>query len=478
MSQPSVIITEIDGALGVLPTSAGQLLAFMGHSTSGPLNLPATFARASDMSGTFGEGPMVEAAAYELSTTGRPVLVVRTDASIVAVLGAVTKAGTGTATTPTIAGIPNDDYDLMIHWLNDGTIGTTGLTYQVSYDGGRTTGSVTALALATTIVTGGVTWTLGTGTIKAGDTYSSRVKAPSWNSADIAPALLALGQTTVAWEQLVMVGELPDAPTAGAIDSAILALAAKGKFRSWMASARVPNAGESEATYLSVMSTAFSGFATTHGTLCAGACKVVSGVTGRQYRRPVVFALAAAQVVSEEIDTADINLGALPGVAIRDANGNVDEHDESAYPGLDDARFTVLRTWDGYPGVYINRPQIFAVPGSDFDIIPNRRVMNLADAILRNYFVRRLNRPIRVDMTTGFILEGDAVEIEGGANAALRSGLLAQPKASGVKFVLSRTDNVLSTKTLHGVSRVLPLAYPEWIYVENGFYNPALAIAA
>ena len=45
MTQPAVTITETDNALGVLPDSEGALLALIGTSTSGPLNMPATYGR-------------------------------------------------------------------------------------------------------------------------------------------------------------------------------------------------------------------------------------------------------------------------------------------------------------------------------------------------------------------------------------------------------------------------------------------------
>jgi hypothetical protein len=206
--------------------------------------------------------------------------------------------------------------------------------------------------------------------------------------------------------------------------------------------------------------------------------RLVSGVQAKNFRRPLLFALAGVQGnVSEEVNVADVNLGALRGASITDSNGNPTEHNEALYPGLDDARFITARSWDGYPGVYITRPRILSTPTSDFQIIPYRRVLNLAEAVLREYFVRRLNRPIRVDTKTGYILEADAVEIEGGARAAMRSALLAKPKASGVQFVLSRFDNVLSTKTLTGTARVLPLAYPEFIEITIGFANPAMQVA-
>ncbi|MHC4622190.1 MAG: hypothetical protein ACYTEQ_31015, partial [Planctomycetota bacterium] len=81
---------------------------------------------------------------------------------------------------------------------------------------------------------------------------------------------------------------------------------------------------------------------------------------------------------------------------------------------------------------------------------------------------------ILVDSATGYILEEEALEIEAGANAALRGALLDKPKASGASFTLSRTDNLLTTSTINCSCRVIPMAYPEFIDVEIGFENPAI----
>jgi hypothetical protein len=213
--------------------------------------------------------------------------------------------------------------------------------------------------------------------------------------------------------------------------------------------------------------------------LCAGAGELTSSASGRKYLRPYAFVEAARQAsVSEEINTADVNLGPIVGFSIRDANGNAKHHDESLNPGLDDARFCVARTWEGLQGVYCNRPRLFSAAGSDFQLLTHRRVMNLAHETLRAYFLRRLNSPIRVNKTTGFILESEAAEIEAGALAALEAVLLAKPKASGCEVSISRTDNLLSTKTITGQARIIPLAYSEFIDLDLGFSNPALQVQA
>lgn len=479
MSQPQVVITELDGALGASPTGAGKLLALAGPATAGQLLTPATFGRVKDAIAALQSGPLLEAAAHAIDRYQKPVVCVRTNASNAGALGTVAKTGTGTA-APSATGTPVDDLEIALKVITGGTVGTSGIVIQSSADGGRNWSPQVSLGTATSyLVPGtGVTIALGTGTYVAGDRIDVRASAPSFSAADLGAGLDALAASSLNWEILQPVGPI-DSNAFDTLELKFAALAAAGKYRAWSGGTRMPAAGETEATYLSALNTIFSAKASLYGELTAGACKLTSSVTGRKYRRPASFVVAAREAsVSEEIDIADVNLGPLAGVSIRDANGNPDEHDESLNPGLDDARFTTLRTWEGFGGVYVNRPRIFSPAGSDFYLMPHRRVLNLAHAALRLYFIRRLSRPILVSKTTGYILEEEALEIESGATAILRGELLAKPKASGVQFALSRTDNLLSTKTLNGDARVIPLAYPEFINLSVGFYNPALVLQA
>lgn len=488
MSQPAVTITELDGALGILPTTAGRLFAIVGVSSSGPLDTPATFARVSDITAIYGDGPLVEAAAYYIEKYGRPVVIVRTGQTNPGSFpdGAVTvQTGTGTSvvTVDNVGTAPHDDYEFYFEVVTGGTIGIAGVTFRWSLDGGRTKSPVTALGVAALFIfpgSGGVQINFAVGTLVAGDTVTFGGNAPKWDTTEIGTALDALFASTVAWENAHVVGDLTGADF-DVIDPKFTGGATSGKYRGWMGHTRMPltplGVVETEAAYLIALSAIFDSKATVHGEICAGAAQTISSVSGRQYRRPTSFSIAALeQSVSEEINIADVNLGVVQGVSIRDANGNALHHDESLNPGLDDARFTVLRTWEGIQGVYVNRPRILSAAGSDFDLFTKRRVLNLAHGALRAYFIRRLNKPILVDAASGFILESEALEIESGAIAAMRSVLLAKPKASGVQFVLSRTDNLLSTKTLNGTARVIPLAYPEFIDLEVGFLNPALQV--
>ena len=484
MSQPNVQITELDGALGIIPTTAGRLLSVVGVSSSGPIDTPATFARTSDLRASFGDGPAVEAAAIMIERFGKPVQFTRTGQTTAGSFPAgdvVVRVGSGTSVVivDDAGTAPWDDFEFYFGVVAGGTIGVDGITFKWSLDGGRTKSAVTALGTDALFIfpgSGGVQIDFSAGTLLAGETATFRGDAPKWNTTEIGTALDAIFASTVAWENALIVGDLAAADI-DTIDPKFTAAQTRGKYRGWIGHTRMPLIGESEATYKAALDAIFASKATVHGEICSGAAKTISSVSGRQYRRPSGYTIGALeQSASEEINIADVNRGPVPGVSITDANGNPDEHDESLNPGLDDSRFTVFRTWDGLQGVYVNRPRVFSAAGSDFDIFPKRRVINIAHAVLRNYFIRRLSKPVRVDANTGYILETEALEIESGARAAMRAALLAKPKASAVQFTLSRTDNLLSTKTLTGNGRVIPLAYPEFIDLSVGFMNPALQI--
>lgn len=480
MTLPAVNITELDGALGILPATAGKILAFVGPANDGPYNLPAAFARTQDLLANYQGGRLVEAAANYINTKGRPAVVVRTGETTPAAISSIVHAGTGTSVASAASGAePPDDYQYVIRFLKNGTIGQApdGITYQASYDGGRTWEAVTSLGADDEIALDGVTFEFAAGTVKAGDTYSAQGTAATWNGTELGAAIDVLGQSTLPWDQALIVSPV-DSTAVDLIDGKFEGIASR-RGVSWIGYPRLNTAGETPAAYRAALGTGFSQVATVYGSLVAGGVKLTSGVSGRKYRRPLAWSFAAEQgVASEEENVADINRGPLVGAAIRDVNGNVDEHDEAINPGLDDLGFVTARTWDGYPGTYITRPRLFSPQGSDFQLVSHRRVLNLAETVLRNYFIRRLNRPVRVNTATGFILEADALEIELGALSALRTALLSKPKASGAQFVLSRTDNVLSNKTLTGTARVLPLANPEYINVSVGYYNPALSLLA
>lgn len=86
---------------------------------------------------------------------------------------------TTSTSTPSIAGTPTADADVVVRFPVGGTVGTTGIKYQTSTDGGTTWGTLTALGLATTILLLGVTLTLGAGDVTAHDAVAWVQQGPA-----------------------------------------------------------------------------------------------------------------------------------------------------------------------------------------------------------------------------------------------------------------------------------------------------------
>ena len=450
------------------------------------------------MVAAFGSGPLVDAACHYLEHYGRPVVLVRVAAADVIAGTHPDTEGTFDAPDSTVVGTsvvtikatsaPLFDAEVKVVIVRGGTRGTAGITYKYSLDGGRTYSTTQALGTATDMVLSGtgIIFALGAGTLVAGDNWSCSAIGPQPTSEGIETSLDALKNSAARWGLVHIVGNI-DEDFVDVADAAMASMAGIGKPRAWVGSIIMPTLDndlttQTEKSYAETTASTLSADVriTKHGTICAGAVRFRSSVNGSKKRFPVAYLLGARQAsVAEHVNVADVNLGPLPGGAtLTDDNGNPESHDESINPGLDDLGFAVLRTWEGLTGVYVNRPLLCSPEGSDFQLMPHRLVMNLAHETLRAFFLRRLNAPIQVDATTGYILESTALEIESGATAALRAVLGAAPKASAWQVAVSRTDNLLSTRTMNVTARIVPLAYPETIELDLGFSNPALALVA
>jgi hypothetical protein len=481
MATPKVTITTLDGGLGTVPNQGGKLVAVLGPASAGVFETPQGIARPKDVIAGFTSGPLVEWSTYFQSRYGRGAIPIRTHATGTAgSAGHLDVTGVAGTSVATIASSPTppDDLDVVFQVVAGGTIGTDGITYQYSLDGGRTLSPVTALGTADTLTIPGTGTELdfAAGTLLAGDKLTFTTVAPAPSASELATGLTALQNSNLPWEFAFIASPIT-AALLDQLETSFAAMQAAGKYRAWIGSPRMPTPGETEAEYKTALDAIFASKATTIGSLYSGDAKTFSAVSGRIYRRPSGLSVAAFQAsVSEEIDIADVDLGPVPGVSIVDNNGNPENHDEAVFPGLDDSRFGTLRSWDGRSGVYVTRPRVFSSAGSDFSIMPYRRVMNLYAETLLFYMTRRLAKPIRISKKTGFIVEVDALEIELGAQKSLEAVLMKKPKASAVTFTVSRSDDLLSTKTLTGDGGLIPLAYPEFILLSIGFKNPSLQL--
>ncbi len=113
-------------------------------------------------------------------------------------------------------------------------------------------------------------------------------------------------------------------------------------------------------------------------------------------------------------------------------------------------------------------------PSSDFRYWQHRRVMNIAAGTVRAAQLEYLNDDLRVNKTTGLILEEDAKAIEAAILSAMHTTVTQPGLASGVSCQVDRTNNILSTSELKIRYGVIPLGYTKTITGTIGFNNPAI----
>ena len=379
--------------------------------------------------------------------------------------GVVTPTGTGVQVFTVSAASPVDAYTGTITFVSGGANGTATFTH--SLDNGNTVSPVLLVPASGLYVIPDTGLVLGfTGAITAGDYFTFTTSSASFSTTDLANAMTAILADPRQWAFIHVVG----APATSAASATLLAsldtqlgLAANA-FR--FARGMVECFADTDSGSL----TAFAASASTRVMACAQTANLTSAINGRILPRNTAWlASARASKVPPSEDLGRVNSGACTGVVKLN-------RDEQATPGLDAGRFTTLRTIIGRQGYYITNGRLMAPAGSDFVYLQNGRVMDIAAATVRQALLIYLNDSVRVDPTSGFILEADARQIESYVDGQLRAALTQQGYASDLSFQVSRTQNILSTNTLATTTRVTPLGYAKAITVDIGFVNPALII--
>lgn len=478
---PTASITKISGgsAAAVAPSADG-VLAIIAASAKGQSNLVATYANAQSLYNDYGVGPLAEYGTYDIDGSGKSILVIRpTTTTAGTYLSFSTSGVTGTSAVTTGPATPLDEYAFVqVTIIAGGTIGVAGITYQVTLDGGTTKGGILALGTANTITcknpdgsTTGVQFSLGAGTLVAGDTWTVYTTRPMMNNSDLVTALEALRITSTPWEN-VLIDQDATSTTVNTVDAWLNSLQAQGGFHGAFLNSRhktepVPTA-ETEASFAAAQATQFNPVAATASlSICVGsdAGDLPSLITGTVQPRPVSLALATrCSLIPVGEDPAFVARGPVTGFSIADGQGNPKWHNESLYPDLDNLRLSTFTTEPGQNGVFITNGNVLSPAGSSFVYAQHMRCMNKACTQAFAKMVQALGKGIGKkpkDPTTGavYILEQDAAAIEQDITAALRIALKGQ--VQDVAFVLSRTDDLSSNSgaIIHAQVQIEALAY-------------------
>lgn len=483
-------LTIRDGALGAGRPGAARALLLIGVcSIAVSAAAVQAFETPSDVLTTLGYGPLAEMAALALSAgangqTARPVGCVRVGTTTAGSNSVVTKVGAGTGTV-TLAGAPYDRFEGRIRITRAGALGVGGFKY--SLDGGRSESVEYAIPAGGTFAIPGTNITAtfvpgaGPSFFALEDTHSWTSSAPTYDTTALNTALDVVAADSRSWPLIMVVG-----PPGGADDSAkataaaALAAAVQAKLAAFEAQGLYMRAilegpdVANDATGSGLVVTALASTVARRVGYVAGYCRVPSQINPRQMRVsacwPYVARLASLPFSQ---DPGDGGLGGLDAII-----GESLETATTARSVYDAGRIACLQTINGVTGYFASNSAMLAPIGSDFEEIPNCRVIDEACRAGRLKLLENRRRRIRVgavgSSNAGKIDERDAQQIEGRVRSAIERALLDSGDVSAVRVIVPRGDALLSTEKLRAKLRVTPLAYAKEIEAEISLENPAL----
>lgn len=486
---PDVITTIADGGLGIVPPSSSNACVLIGSCAGGVANTFYGFNDPETLASTLLSGPTVELAAYMLSQPNHgTVYVIPCTCSTAGTCGGTTYARVAASIGTIVAtGAALDAYQFVITIvIGEATVAGGGGVFTWSADGGRTTSPPTAIPTGGTFVVPGtgvtLTFTGAATAFSAGDVATISSTAPYYSGADFTTAFAVAKANPATWRFLVAVGSAASATAAATFASTLQSLMSAFEAANRYAYAFV-QCNDTDANCI----TAFASFAGVRTAVAGGLALINSQISGRVYTRDALWA-AAARIATRPVseDAGRVATGALIGVSAL-------LRDESVTPALDAARFITLRTLEGAQGFYITDGWTMAPTGSDFALLQNRQVMDVACTAARAAELKFLNDTVRVNGATveaplvpGGIYVRDAVRIQTQVNSAIRvalnigppTGLMPSGDATDSSVVVNQATDIIETDTIPITVRVVPMGYGKFIENNIGLQNPAFAAAA
>lgn len=395
---------------------------------------------------------------------------------------AATLTGTGPAgSNVTQVSSPLDGYSVRVVVTTTGGLGAGIFTYTV--DGGNNvSGQILIPSGGRYAIPNTGVVLVFSGTFTAADDYRFTTTTATFATSDVTAAVVALRALPNEWFMVHVVGMGADAAAAASMASTLdtQTTAAATEFRYVFGVVECPTSGSITSGGVSAQSdstvaAAFASFSSERVAVCAGDVQHVSVLSGQMLRRNLgtVYTSRLCAIQPSEHPGHPAATGNLKKADL--ANTKSIYRDESATPTLDSNRFVTARTHIGVPGYFITRGRMMAAPGSDFESVMNRRVVDIACSVTRRTVLPILNQKVAVDKTTGFIHTLEADAIESTIKDALRAALVVRGDATNVDAAVKRDEPILTTKTMPITIGITPYGYPETINVTIGLRNPAAA---
>ena len=342
-----------------------------------------------------------------------------------------------------------------------------------------TTGTVHSVADTTNDVTAA---DASTGTLVAGDIITCRSVAPMPSTAAVTAAFAAL---KTAGEQFAVVAcAFPcTAAYAAVVAAGMTTLLEAGKATGTLIHTRMPNAGESDDTWMAAIAADYASFTDDRMSVCdvPARCTIDDGAEVLTLDTPAIAAIAARAMSVPDPSTAlhAVALGALDGVTLVDGDNELIHHDEFDNPGLDAIGHITLRR---YPdpsiatGTYLTNSHLAYPPNSRIYVWPDRRVAN----ILRTSLVSTSLQGIGAKLV---YVPGDVAGtgvLSEAAAEAIRITLAARAKAAVGRNITNYDSPTLivvdRNVTVSGASLSIPVTCKPIFYQYAGEYVITLAV--
>lgn len=468
-----------DFGLGITPL-ATMMPVVVGPSSAGAVGVLEIYNDAQALRDGRGESNAVECAANILRVAG-PIGFVGTDSTITGVNGSVS-GGAGLA----LSGEANFDARIRVEIRKGGALGAAVFRYCIDGYAGDTASERTYSEELT--VPGGGTYAIPglgitltfSGTLVLNTVYTADVQGAASNATDFAGGMTVLKATPTPWRFCVWVTGKANGDAAAhalletALQTHLADMQAMGNHRRGMIAS-----GHGDAA---------SAVVTAQGSVTAIRVLVAHGQVRRATTKPLP---GYAFPVTNSVDCfAARAASSLPGTDLkRVRSGPIDEvvktfHDEyAAASGLDDVKVSTLRSWVGNPGTWFTNARLKSPFGSDYEFWPHGILMDIACDTVHQALVQEIGRGVRfvnrqvgTVQYVGTIDDRDASVIEQNVTRALNSQLMAPTDAEGMtgyvtdfRFVISRTQNIVSTGVLKYRVGIQPKGYISFIEGELGF---------
>lgn len=222
-SLPGANVT-IDAEAGPLAGGTGYCVIF-GCAAQNADTTPRVFSSAKALLAQHGYSQAASYAATHISETRKPVIFVGLPIVTAGTIGRYDASGvTGTSVISVAAGANGvlEEVDAILTVTTGGTIGTNGIAFDLSLDGGVTNKPIRlGTATSYTVPYVGLVISFAAGTLVAGDVYRFATTAPLWDNSGIAAARTALAQQQKTSRSWLIVGDISNATQAGYITTAV-----------------------------------------------------------------------------------------------------------------------------------------------------------------------------------------------------------------------------------------------------------------